>query len=126
MKAPWPNSAASKARRRSGESVPRAALISRCTYGWQRITPWPKMIRQRVMMFAPSTVMGDGHLLVRARQEVVRPHADALAADDVHGVVDHIAGTLGVTWYLAMAEMTDGFSPRSTASADSRRAASIK
>jgi acyl-CoA dehydrogenase len=27
----------------------------------------------------------------RARQEVVRPHADALAANDVHRVVDHVA-----------------------------------
>ena len=36
------------------------AAISRSTYGWQRIAPWPKMIRLRVRMFAPSTVIDTG------------------------------------------------------------------
>ncbi|MNC97607.1 hypothetical protein D3C83_153160 [compost metagenome] len=37
-----------------------AARISRSTYGWQRIAPWPKMISVRVSIFAPSTVMPTG------------------------------------------------------------------
>jgi len=37
-----------------------AARISRSTYGWQRIAPWPKMMSVRVRMFAPSTVMPTG------------------------------------------------------------------
>ena len=35
------------------------------------------------------------HLLVGAAHEVVGAEADALAAEDVHGVVDHLARTLG-------------------------------
>jgi hypothetical protein len=40
---------------------------------------------------------GDRHrvLHVGAAQEIRRPHADALAADDVHRVGDHIARTFG-------------------------------
>ena len=38
---------------------------------------------------------GDRHLLIRTRQEIVRPHADALAAHDIHRIVDHIARTFG-------------------------------
>ncbi len=41
-------------------------------------------------MFAPS-----GALLIGAGEKVVRPHADALAGNDVHAIVDHRAGTLG-------------------------------
>ena len=72
-----------------------AAAISRNTYGWQRIAPWPKMIRLRVRMFAPSTVIDDRQLHVRGAEEVRRAHADALAADDVHAVVDDLARALG-------------------------------
>ena len=51
---------------RSNSSTPalrsglRAAVISRSTYGWQRIAPWPKMMRLRVSRFAPSTVIATG------------------------------------------------------------------
>ena len=38
---------------------------------------------------------GDGQLLIGAGHEVVGPHADALAAQDIHGVIDHDAGALG-------------------------------
>jgi hypothetical protein len=34
---------------------------------------------------------------------------------DVHGVVDGLARMRSVTWYLTIAETTDGFSPRSIA-----------
>jgi hypothetical protein len=37
----------------------------------------------------------DRHLLVGAAEEVRRAEADALAADDVHAVIDHLAGALG-------------------------------
>jgi hypothetical protein len=42
------------------------------------------MIRLRVRMLAPSTVIADRDLLVGAAQEVVGAEADALAAEDVH------------------------------------------
>ena len=56
----WPNSAASNAIEARCESVSRVALISFSTYGWQRIAPCPKMMRLRVRMFAPSTVIATG------------------------------------------------------------------
>jgi hypothetical protein len=37
----------------------------------------------------------DGHLLIRAREEIRWAHADAFAAEDVHAVVDHFAVALG-------------------------------
>ena len=43
---------------RVGAGSPRASRCS--TNGWQRIAPWPKMIIERVRMFAPSTVMPIG------------------------------------------------------------------
>ena len=38
----------------------RAAFISFSTNGWHRMAPCPKMMRLRVRMFAPSTVMAMG------------------------------------------------------------------
>ena len=37
-----------------------AACISFSTQGWQRMAPWPKIISERVMMLAPSTVIEIG------------------------------------------------------------------
>ena len=75
-------------------------------------------------MLAPSTVIATGMLHVRGAEEVRRPHADALAADDVHASL--------TTWRprsvrcsFAMPEITAGFSPRSIAAAVSMRVASI-
>jgi hypothetical protein len=79
----------------------------------------------RVRMLAPSTVIPIGSLLIGAADEVRRAQADALAADDVHAVIDDLAGKRSVTWYLAIAETTDGFSPRSMAPAVIVRTASI-
>jgi hypothetical protein len=53
----WPNSASSKVSMRSVASGSCAAFISFITHGWHRIAPWPKIISERVMMFAPSTVI---------------------------------------------------------------------
>jgi len=52
-----PNSAWSKRSMRSRGSAISVAFISFSTHGWHRIAPWPKIISERVMMFAPSTVM---------------------------------------------------------------------
>ena len=52
--------AASNSRDASAPCISFAARISRSTYGWQRIAPWPKMMRVLVRMFAPSTVMAIG------------------------------------------------------------------
>ena len=60
VKPMWPNSAASNSLRPVRLSLSRAAFISRSTNGWQRIAPWPKMIRLRVSRFAPSTVIATG------------------------------------------------------------------
>ena len=56
VKPMWPNSAPSK----SSTFLARAAFISFSTNGWQRIAPWPKMMSERVRMFAPSTVIATG------------------------------------------------------------------
>ena len=59
----WPTcevKASSNSRAASAPLISLAARISRSTYGWQRIAPWPKMISVRVRMFAPSTVMAIG------------------------------------------------------------------
>ena len=56
----WPNSARSNSATPAPRFGLRAAFISRSTYGWQRTAPWPKMIRLRVRMFAPSTVIATG------------------------------------------------------------------
>ena len=56
----WPNSAVSNWLMRAFGSASCAAFISFITHGWQRIAPWPKIIRLRVMMFAPSTVIAIG------------------------------------------------------------------
>ena len=55
----WPNSSWSNFTRSSS----RAASISGNTYSWQRIAPWPKIIRLRVRMLAPSTVIATGAAL---------------------------------------------------------------
>ena len=60
VKPTWPNSAASNSRRLRALSLSFAAFISFSTYGWQRTAPWPKIIRLRVRMFAPSTVIATG------------------------------------------------------------------
>jgi len=49
-----------KARSKRAMSFSNAPRISSCTNGWQRIAPCPKMIIERVRMFAPSTVMPIG------------------------------------------------------------------
>jgi len=56
----WPKSAASNSASPRSRFGSLAAVISRSTYGWQRTAPWPKMIRLRVRMFAPSTVIAIG------------------------------------------------------------------
>ena len=75
-----------------------AACISLSTYGWQRIAPWPKIIRLRVRMLAPSTVMETGNAFPGTAQVVAWPEDDALAAVDVHGVGDdfpcHLSGVV--------------------------------
>ncbi len=60
VKPMWPNSATSKSRKPRSRSGSWAAFISFSTNGWQRTAPWPKMMRLRVRMFAPSTVMLTG------------------------------------------------------------------
>jgi hypothetical protein len=51
-----------------------AAFISFITHGWQRIAPWPKIIRLRVMMLAPSTVIAIGAACQeRGRRSCVAP-----------------------------------------------------
>src|ERR1044071_4794661 len=52
----WPNKSLSNA----AASLVRAASISGNTNGWQRIAPWPKIMRFRVRIFAPSTVIATG------------------------------------------------------------------
>ena len=52
--------ASSNSRAASAPCISFAARISRSTYGWQRIAPWPKMISVRVRMLAPSTVIAIG------------------------------------------------------------------
>ena len=52
--------ASSNSREASAPLISLAARISRSTYGWQRIAPWPKMISVRVRMLAPSTVIATG------------------------------------------------------------------
>ena len=52
--------ASSNSREASAPVISFAARISRSTYGWQRIAPWPKMISVRVRMLAPSTVIAIG------------------------------------------------------------------
>src|SRR5450830_1928576 len=56
----WPKNAWSKSCRALRWSVSLTAAISLSTYGWARMAPWPKMIRLRVSMLAPSTVMAMG------------------------------------------------------------------
>ena len=56
----WPNSSRSNVFSCSPRSAIDSACISFSTYGWQRIAPWPKIIRLRVMMLAPSTVIAIG------------------------------------------------------------------
>ncbi len=46
-------------------------------------------------MLGPSTGDRDRHLLIRARQKIRRPHANALTRGDVHAVVDDLARPLG-------------------------------
>ena len=46
-------------------------------------------------MLAPSTVIDDRRGHVRGAEKIRRPHADALAADDVHAVVDDLPRALG-------------------------------
>jgi hypothetical protein len=58
----------------------------------------------------------DRRALPGAAEIVLRPENDALAAVDVHGVLDHLAAHLGAQ-YLAIAPGTEGFSPSSTAEA---------
>ena len=63
LRTTWPMcevKASSNSRAASAPCISFAARISRSTYGWQRIAPWPKMISVRVRMFAPSTVMPTG------------------------------------------------------------------
>ena len=53
------------------------------------------MIRLRVRMFAPSTVITIGISLIDAGQVVARAHADPTPAVNVHGVVDDLAHAFG-------------------------------
>ncbi len=76
------------------------------------------------MMLAPSTVMAIGICWYARARKLFGPMQMPLPPTmSMASLITSRARS--VTWYLAMAEMTDGFSPRSTASADSRRAASI-
>ena len=108
----WPKIALSNAAR----SFAATAAISFCTNGWQRIAPWPKMIIERVRMFAPSTVIADRHRVPRARRAKLRgPRWIALAAVDVHRVGDDLRACASVRYALQMADGTAGFSPASSA-----------
>jgi hypothetical protein len=63
LRSTWPMcevKARSNSREASAPCISFAARISRSTYGWQRIAPWPKMMSVRVRMFAPSTVIATG------------------------------------------------------------------
>ena len=51
---------ASNSRTPASRSGLLAAFISLSTKGWQRTAPWPKMIRLRVRILAPSTVIATG------------------------------------------------------------------
>src|SRR5690606_26305468 len=66
---------------------------------------------------------GDGHgnLLISTAGEVVRPQTDALAALDVHGVVEHVARAFGDVVFddagndrrlLAQVQRAGGHAPR--------------
>jgi hypothetical protein len=60
VKPMWPNSAASNSSTPFLRSGFFAAFISLSTNGWQRTAPCPKMMSERVRMFAPSTVIATG------------------------------------------------------------------
>ena len=90
-------------------SASRVACISFSTYGWQRIAPWPKMIRLRVRMFAPSTVIDTGICMVGARRgSSPGPMQMPLPPCDVHRVVDDPALALGEVVASRCRRCTDG------------------
>ena len=112
----WPNSAPSNWSMRSASFGSCAAFISFITHGWQRIAPWPKIISERVMMLAPSTVIAIGAAwyerpakLRGPRMMPLPPRMSMLSSDALRPI--------SVQWYLAMVDGTAGFSPRATAAA---------
>src|SRR5262249_13637683 len=81
------------------------------TYGWQRIAPWPKIIRLRVMMFAPSTVIAIGAPCQPRPIQFDGPRITPLPpCTSIASLATSRASS--VAWYFAIAEGTAGFSPR--------------
>ncbi len=112
----WPNSAVSNWSTRCFGSCSCAAFISFITHGWHRIAPWPKIISERVMMFAPSTVIMIGAACherpakLRGPRMMPLPPRMSITSFDT-------SRPICVQWYFAMVEGTAGFSPRATAAA---------
>ncbi|MNJ74929.1 hypothetical protein D3C77_719340 [compost metagenome] len=88
------------------------------------MAPCPKMIRLRVRMLAPSTVMPMGICWYARPRKLLGPRQMPLPPiTSMPSLTTWRARS--VTWYLTMADTTEGFSPRSTAPAVMLRAASI-
>ena len=112
----WPNRLRSKSRSPAAWSGSCAAFISFITHGWHRIAPWPKISRLRVMMLAPSTVIAIGEACQARPPRLRGPRMMPLPPTiSMKSLADW--RPISVQWYLAMADGTDGTSPRSTAAA---------
>jgi len=112
----WPDRLSSKLSSAAARSGSCAAFISFITHGWHRIAPWPKISRLRVMMLAPSTVMPIGAACQLRPAKLRGPRMMPLPP--ITSITSEMTSRpMLLQWYFAMADGTDGTSPRSTAAA---------